>query len=99
MHLDDLIIVTKDTDNHLKMLELVSQRIMQACPKVKLTKSDFFKSRIQVLGHCVDKDGIRTLDSKVSAAKIFPHPRQLKMSVPFCVLLVTTEPSSKTLQQ
>ncbi len=48
---------------------------MQAGLNVKLTKCDFFKSRMQFLGHCVDKDGIYALVYKGSDVKNLPTPK------------------------
>jgi len=38
-------------------------------------KCKFLKSRIQFLGHEVDKDGIHTMDCKIKAVKDFPVPK------------------------
>ncbi len=74
-YLDDLIFVSLDLETHLTRLALIFQKLNQAGPKVKLTKSEFLKSRIQFLGHIVDGDGIHTVDSKISVVKNFPTPK------------------------
>ncbi len=83
VYLDDLIFVSKDIDSHLQKLSLVFQKLTQAGLKVKLTKCEFLKSRIEFLGHLVDGDGVHTVDSKITAVKNFPTPNLWRMFVPF----------------
>ncbi len=78
VYLDDLIVVSKDLYTHLKKLSLVFQKLPQAGLKVKLSKSEFLKSRIEFLGHIVNGDGIHTVDSKIAAVKNFPTPKSVE---------------------
>ena len=78
VYLDDLIIVSKDIDSHLKQLSQVFQKLTEAGLKVKLTKCEFLKSRIEFLGHLIDGDGIHTVDSKIVAVKNFPTPKSVE---------------------
>ncbi len=64
--------------SHLKKLSLVFQKLTQAGLKVKLTKCEFFKSRIELLLHLVDGDGIHTMDSKITAVKNFLTPKSVE---------------------
>ncbi len=73
VYLDDLIVISKDLDSRLQKLSLLFQKLTQAGLKVKLTKCEFLKSRIEVLRHFVDGDGIHTVDSKINAVKNFSH--------------------------
>ena len=75
VYLDDIIIVSKDMDSHLRQLDTVFTRLSEAGLKVKLSKCDFLKPRITFLGHVVDESGIHTSDDKVSAVRNFPVPR------------------------
>ncbi len=78
VYLDDLIVVSEDFDSHLQQLSLVSQKLTQAGLKAKLTKCEFLKSRIELLGHLVDGDGIHTVDSKITAVQKFPTPKSVE---------------------
>ncbi len=78
VYLDDLIAVSKRLDSHVQKLSLVFQKLTQAGLKVKLTKCQFLKSRIEFLGHLVDGDGIHTVDSKITAVKNFPTPKSVE---------------------
>ncbi len=78
VYLDDLFVVSKDMDSQLQQLSLVFEKLTQAGLKVKLIKCEFFKSRIEFVGHLVDGDGIDTVDSKITAVKIFPTSKSVK---------------------
>ncbi len=83
VYLDDLIVVSKDLNSHLQQLSLIFQKLTQAGLKVKLTKWEFLKSRIEFLGHLFDGDGIHTVDSKVTAVKNFPTPKSVENFLSF----------------
>ncbi len=78
VYLDDLIVVSKDLDSHLQQLFLVFQKVTQAGLKVKLTKCEFLKSRIEFLGQLVGGDSIHTVDSKITAVQKFPTPTSVE---------------------
>ncbi len=77
MYLDDLFVVPKDLNSHLKKLSLTLQKLTQVGPIVKLTKKEFIKSRIEVLGHLVGENGIHTANPKIIAVKNFPNPKSV----------------------
>ncbi len=76
--LNDLIVVSKELVSHLQQLSLIFQNLTQAGLKVKLTKCEFLKSRIEFFGHLVDGDSIHTADSKITAVKNFPTPKSVE---------------------
>ncbi len=78
VYLDDLILVSKDLHSHLHKLDLVFNILKEAGLKAKLTKCDFLKSRIQFLGHVVDRDGVHTVDSKINAVRHFHIPKTVE---------------------
>ncbi len=77
-YLDDLIIVSKDSESHLHKLDIVFNKLEEAGLKAKLSKCDFLKSRIEFLGHVVDGESIHTVDFKINAVKHFPTPQNVK---------------------
>ena len=74
VYMDDLILVSQDLDNHFEKLSLVLQKFTEAGLKLNLPKCNSFRSRIEFLGHVVDKNGIHTTDDKVKAVQNFPVP-------------------------
>ena len=73
-YLDDVIIASKTIQEHLDTLSQVLSRFAQAGLKLKLSKCSFLKRQISFLGHRVDREGIHTLDDKISAVCKFPTP-------------------------
>ena len=74
VYLDDLILVSKDVDSHFHKLSQVLQKFTEAGLKLNITKCQFLHSRIEFLGHVVDRHGIHTTNAKVKAVQEFPTP-------------------------
>ncbi|KAJ3639222.1 hypothetical protein Zmor_004090 [Zophobas morio] len=53
VYLDDLIIYSKTSQEHLEKLELVFQRLREANLKLKTEKCVFFAEQVKILGHIV----------------------------------------------
>ncbi len=56
VYIDNLIVVSKELDSHLKQLSLVFQKLTQVDLNAKFTKCEFPKPRIELIGHLVDGD-------------------------------------------
>ena len=65
IYLDDIIIFSKDPDDHIKRLEGVFEKLAQASLKLKASKCEFFKARLKYLGHIVSLEGIATDPAKI----------------------------------
>ena len=76
-YLDDIIIASKSTHEHLDTLSQVLSRFAKAGLKLKLSKCSFLKHQISFLGHSVDREGIHTLDDKIRAVCNFPTPENV----------------------
>ena len=80
-YIDDLLIASRNPEEHLKHLRLVFERLSQHSIVINPLKSKFGVSSLTFLGHVVDKDGICPLPEKVEAITKFPTPttqRKLK---------------------
>ena len=77
-YVDDLIIASNDSESHLKDLEAVFKRLSQYNLKINTLKSEFFKQKLEYLGHQVTPDGINPLPSKVEALENFPLPQTFR---------------------
>ena len=60
-YLDDIIIFSKNEEEHLKHIEIIFQRLKEAGLKLKESKCDFFKREIHYLGHLISDNGIYPL--------------------------------------
>ena len=75
IYLDDIIIFSKNPDDHLTRLEGVFEHLAKAGLKLKPSKCEFFRSSLKYLGHIVSKNGIATDPRKVKAILEWPKPK------------------------
>ena len=67
IYLDDIIIFSKNPDDHLTRLEGVFERLAKAGLKLKPSKCEHFQSSLKYLRHIVSKNGI--LDTGLAEAR------------------------------
>ena len=77
-YLDDIIIFSKNEEDHLRHLEEVFCQLRQAGLKMKHSKCDFFKSKIHYLGHLISTHGISPLPDKLDTIKNMPKLKDAK---------------------
>ena len=77
-YLDDIIIFSKNEEDHLRHLEHVFHQLRQAGLKMKCSKCDFFKSEIHYLGHLISTHGISPLPDKLDTIKNMPVLKDMK---------------------
>jgi len=56
--IDDILIYSKSEEEHKEHLKIVLQELRDHQLFNKFSKCDFFKDKIQYLGHVVTKEGI-----------------------------------------
>ena len=78
IYLDDIIIFSKSFDEHLLRLENVFRQLEEHGLKLKSSKCEFFRTKVQYLGHIVSDQGIQTDPDKIAALKQWPTPSNLK---------------------
>ena len=69
--IDDILIYSKDEQEHEEHLKIVLQLLREQQIYAKFSKHDFFKDKIQYLKHVVSKDGISVDPDKVKAIMEF----------------------------
>ena len=87
IHFDDIIILSKTPEEHIERLRRVFDKLAVAGLKLKSSKCEFFKPRIEYLGHIVSKDGIETNPKKIEAILKWPRPQtvtQVQSFLGFC---------------
>ena len=72
IHLDDIIIFSKTPKEHIARLCKVFQKLDEAGLCLKPSKSEFFKDRLEYLGHVVLSKGIETNSKKIAAIINWP---------------------------
>ena len=65
IYLDDIIIFSKTPKEHLHQLRLVFQKISEAGLKLKPSKCEFLRNRLEYLGHIMSEKGIETNPRKI----------------------------------
>ena len=76
--LDDIIVFSKTFEDHCEKLEAVFECLKKHNLKLKGSKCEFFRDRVQYLGHIVSASGVETDADKISALKDWPVPTNVK---------------------
>ena len=77
-YLDDIIIFSKNEQEHLKHIEIIFKKLKEVWLKLKESKCDFFKWEIHYLGHLISVGGIQPLPEKLGSICDMPKPRSPK---------------------
>jgi hypothetical protein len=78
VYMDDIIIFSKNLDEHLIHVEQVLRRLREKNFTLNRAKCHFAKRELDFLGHVVSKDGIKKQPEKVRAIRDFPVPTCVK---------------------
>ncbi|CAG2247042.1 Transposon Ty3-I Gag-Pol polyprotein,Transposon Ty3-G Gag-Pol polyprotein,Retrovirus-related Pol polyprotein from transposon 297 [Mytilus edulis] len=86
IYLDDIIIFSSDEKEHLKRLDEVFSRLINAGLKLKPSKCDLLREEILYLGHVVGKEGIKPNPKIVQSVDSWKAPSTAKEIQQFFVL-------------
>ena len=73
-YLDDIIIFSKNPQEHLSHIGKVFEKLRSAKLSMKMSKCNFFSKEMQYLGHIMSATGIRPLPSKTHAIQHMQPP-------------------------
>ena len=73
-YIDDLLIASKDAEEHKNHLRRVFERLQDHEILINPSKCKLGIPQLQFLGHQINSQGIRPLPDKVQAVKEFPQP-------------------------
>ena len=74
VYLDDIIIMGRSFEEHLKNLQHVLERLKQAGLKLQPKKCQFLQHQVNFLGHIISSTGISPDPLKTSKVKEWPRP-------------------------
>ena len=74
LYLDDIIVYSRDFEEHMENLNLVLDRLEEVNLKLKAKKCRFFQKEVSFLGHIVSEEGIKTDPSKTDAIENWRTP-------------------------
>ena len=77
-YLDDIIVATETFEEHLKWVEIVLNKLVDARLKVNREKCEFCCSSVTYLGFLLDQDGLRPDPDRVTALLNYPTPTNLR---------------------
>jgi hypothetical protein len=72
LYLDDILLFSDTTEDHVRRMMLVFEKVRYANFKLNVTKCMFAVPEVAYLGHVVNKNGVAPDPSKVLAIKNFP---------------------------
>ncbi|GFX57866.1 hypothetical protein TNCV_3068331 [Trichonephila clavipes] len=87
VYLDDIIIVGRSFEEHLKNIRRVLQKLKEANLKLSPSKCHLFQREVTYLGHIISAEGVRTDPDKISAVKDWNCPsdvHQLRSFLDLC---------------
>ena len=73
-YLDDIIIFSKNEEDHIKHIEIIFRKLKKVDLKLKESKCDFFKKEIHYLGHLILVNSIQPLPDKLESIRSMPKP-------------------------
>ena len=76
VYLDDVLIYSKDPEEHAHHLKMVLETLQEAGLFAQLSKCEFGLRELQFLGHIVSADGIKMDPEKISAMTAWPVPKE-----------------------
>ena len=74
VYLDDVIVLGRTFDEHLRNIRHVLQRLRESGLRLKPTKCHFFQREVHYLGHIISHDGVATDPSKIEKVATWPVP-------------------------
>ena len=77
VYVDDIIIFSKNLNEHISHLKQVFTLLQKAGMKIKVQKCRFARQEVEYLGHIVSHQGIKGDPKKLTAVRNSPTPRNL----------------------
>ena len=78
VHIDDILVFSKNDTDHIRHLQLVFDRLRNAGLKLKPTKCAFGLPEVKLLGYVLNADGIKTDPDKVAVIANLLPPTTVK---------------------
>ncbi|VDH91891.1 Hypothetical predicted protein [Mytilus galloprovincialis] len=78
IYIDDILVFSKNFDEHLEHLNLVFQKLKQAKLTLQPSKCHFAAKQVKYLGHIISEHGIQVDKSKTVAVSEYPIPKTVK---------------------
>ena len=83
IYIDDILIYSKNEKEHEQHLRQVLTLLRQNKLYAKASKCEFFKERVEFLGHIVSSEGVETEVKKVQTVADWLEPKNVKEVMSF----------------
>ena len=80
---NNILVYSKNEEEHEEHLRLTLHFLREHKLYAKLSKCDFYKDRIQYLGHIISEEGISMDPDKIEAIKNWPTLRNCNVNIIF----------------
>jgi hypothetical protein len=81
--IDDILIYSKNREEHEEHLRLVLQVLREHQLYAKLSKCDFFQKQVHYLGHVISKEGVAVDPDKIRSIMECPTPKDVSDIISF----------------
>ena len=78
VYIDDILIFSRTSEDHLQHLHSVLKRLKEAGLKLKLQKCHFIRQEVEYLGHVITPNSLKTNSRLVEAVQKFPIPTSVQ---------------------
>ena len=78
VYIDDILVASRDEEEHKRDLEAVFQKLQQHGLVIRKEKCVFGKPSITFLGHLISGNGITPLPERITALQKYPQPKTVK---------------------
>jgi len=75
---DDILVFSKNREEHEEHLRIVLSLLREHNLFAKRSKCEFYKERVEYLGHMISEKGIEVTNDKVEAIRSWPIPKSPK---------------------
>lgn len=77
-YIDDILIYSKDEQEHIEHIEIILQKLDEAGLKLNLEKCQFFQSTVKFLGYKVTREGTCVDSERLIEIKNYKRPHNLR---------------------
>jgi hypothetical protein len=77
-YMDDILVASANSQEHLKHLSCIFERLQKHGLLIKKEKCEFFKTEVSFIGVHVSQNGIKPLAEKIQAIQEMPQPQKIK---------------------